>query len=59
MIDADLIAALKAKADAAWEESHRLAHLADDGLCAPSEFYAALEKAREASRLYQSFAVSP
>jgi hypothetical protein len=59
MIDAELVAALKAKADAAWEESHRLAHLADDGLCAPSEFYAALERAREASKVYQALAVAP
>jgi hypothetical protein len=54
MIDAEIVAALKAKADAAWAESHIRAVMADSGICAPSEFYAALERAREASRLYQA-----
>jgi hypothetical protein len=55
--DAELLARLKAAADEAWAASYLLAQMADLGLVAPSSFYAALEKAREASRVYQ--AVTP
>ena len=52
--DDELVARLKAAEDEAWAETHRLAHLADLGLVAPSEFYAALEKAQTATKRYQA-----
>ncbi len=53
--DAELLARLKAQADAAWAKATRLAKLADAGIGSRSEHYEALNAAYEASRRYHAF----
>ncbi len=53
--DSEILAKLKAQADAAWAKSARLARMADTDWNYRDEWLEALERAQEASRRYQAF----
>ena len=55
LTDSQILARLKAEADAAWKKSARLAKLADADWNYRDEWLAAVNRAQEASHRYQAF----
>lgn len=55
LTDVQILARLKAQADAAWVKSARLARMADTDWNYREEWIVALERAQEATRRYRAF----